>query len=51
MSFLRICGINEELFQSFEKNVDVFDFREIEQDSDILNDITQRGVLLYEAER
>ena len=51
ISFLRVCGVMEELSQIFEKNIDIFDFREIEQNSDIMNEITQRGVLLYEAQR
>ena len=49
ISFLRVCGVMEELSQIFEKNIDLFDFREIERESDIMKEIIQRGVLLYEA--
>ncbi|MCL2813870.1 MAG: hypothetical protein FWD23_04650 [Oscillospiraceae bacterium] len=49
ISFLRVCGVMEELSQIFEKKVDLFDFREIEQDSDIMKEITKKGILLYEA--
>ena len=50
ISFLRVCGVMEELSQILEKNVDLFDFREIEKNSDIMKEITQRGILLYEAQ-
>ena len=49
ISFLRVCGVMEELSQILEKKVDLFDFREIEQDSDIMKEITKKGILLYEA--
>jgi len=51
ISFLRVCGVMEELSQIFEKKVDLFDFREIEQESDIMKEITKKGILLYEAQR
>ena len=49
ISFLRVCGVTEELFQTFNKHIDLFDFREIEEGSNIMKEITQKGVLLYEA--
>ena len=49
-SFLRICGMMEELSQIFGKSIDIFDFREIEKDSNIMKQIEQKGVLLYEAQ-
>jgi len=49
ISFLRVCGVMEELSQILEKKVDLFDFREIDQESGIMEEITQRGVLLYES--
>ena len=48
ISFLRVCGVMEELSQVFEKKVDLFDFREIEKDSEIMKEITKKGILLYE---
>jgi predicted nucleotidyltransferase len=51
ISFLRVCGLMEELSQIFGKRVDLFDFREIEKNSGIMKEITQRGVLLYEAQQ
>ena len=49
ISFLRVCGVIEELVQAFNKDIDLFDFREIEEGSSIMNEIMQKGVLLYEA--
>ena len=51
ISFLRVCGVMEELSQLLGKDVDVFDFREIEKGSNIMKEIMQRGVLLYEAKQ
>ncbi len=48
LSFLRVCGICEELKQVFNKKVDLFDIREIKQGSNTLEDILTKGVLLYE---
>jgi predicted nucleotidyltransferase len=50
ISFLRVCGVMEELSKTLEKDIDLFDFREIERGSDIIKEITQRGILLYEAQ-
>ena len=49
ISFLRVCGVMEEIAQILDKPVDVFDLREIEADSEIMKEIIRRGVLLYEA--
>ena len=51
ISFLRICGVMEEVSQILEKPVDLFDFREIDEDSDMMAEILQKGVLLYEAQQ
>jgi len=49
ISFLRVCGVMEEISNALEKKVDLFDFREIKTDSNIMKEILQKGVLLYEA--
>ena len=51
VSFLRVCGIMEELSQLFNKRVDLFDFREIEKDSYVSDEISKKGILIYETER
>jgi predicted nucleotidyltransferase len=51
ISFLRVCGVMEELSQVFNKRVDLFDFREIEEGSGILDEIKKRGILIYEKEQ
>jgi predicted nucleotidyltransferase len=50
ISFLRVCGVMEEISSMLKKKVDLFDFREIKKDSGIMKEIVQRGVLLYEAQ-
>lgn len=41
-------GLLEELVQSLQKNVDLFEISEIQKDSRIYNDIKSEGVVIYE---
>lgn len=51
LPFLRVCGICEELRIIFKKKIDVFDLREINNNSNIFNDIIKKGIVLYEKEQ
>ena len=41
-------GLLEDLVQTLQKNVDLFEISEIQKDSRIYNDIKNEGVIVYE---
>lgn len=45
---INFYGLLEELVQSLEKNIDLFEISEIQKDSDLYKDIEKEGVVIYE---
>lgn len=45
---INFYGLLEELVQSLEKNIDLFEISEIQKDSNLYNDILKEGVIIYE---
>lgn len=45
---INFYGLLEELVQSLEKNIDLFEISEIQKDSSLYNDILKEGVIIYE---
>ena len=45
---LKFCGVLEDMVETLNKPVDLFDASEIRQGSPIENEIMQRGVVLFE---
>lgn len=45
---IRFYGLLEELVEKLDKNIDLFEIREIQKDSRIYNDIQNEGVVVYE---
>lgn len=41
-------GLLEELVQTLQKNVDLFEITEIQKNSNIYNDIQKDGIVIYE---
>ncbi len=45
---INFYGLLEDLVQSLEKNIDLFEISEIQKDSKLYNDILKEGVIIYE---
>ena len=45
---INFYGLLEELVEQLNKNIDLFEIREIQKDSDIYKNIQKEGVVLYE---
>lgn len=45
---INFYGLLEELVQSLEKNIDLFEISEIQKDSSLYKDILKEGVIIYE---
>ncbi len=45
---INFYGLLEDLVQSLEKNIDLFEISEIQKDSKLYNDILREGVIIYE---
>ncbi len=45
---INFYGLLEDLVQSLEKDIDLFEISEIQKDSKLYNDILREGVIIYE---